>query len=570
MAVNRCFRFYTQASAPAGVEVGVGDEWNDTTTDTLKFCTDTSPITWVAPGGSGSFLTLTDTPDSYATHGGKNVRVNAGETALEFVAAGAPGLHDTTHEAGGSDVVDAGLIRRATDPASPAVGETWVNAALLKFRDNAAPPATKTVQVRGDVITDAEHGARTVASAHGHGDLTGITADQHHAQSHGAADHSGDVLPDGSNQVLGTGDVTITQKAAPANPAAGDRKIYVDSTTGKLSVRTSGGSSVSLEEQGGSVTYAAPSAEINIGDAAVEGVATTVLRSDSQFAFPAPAAGYPVDVDLSAEADGTATTSARSDHKHSMPAPAAPADVTKAAAATGTSNNPARQDHKHDITTAVPVTQALGDVAAEGTATSLGRSDHRHGMPANPLAVANGGTGLTVNPKVEAVISAASLKGTTTAGAGDANKLPESRELATNLVNIDFMAFDQTTSENGFFQYSIPKGWDEGTITFRVKWTAAAGTGGVVFGLKGLARSDDDPIDAAFGTEVTVTDTLIATNDVHISPESAALTVGGTPAEGDIVFFNLARKTADAGDTLTADAQLLEIVITFTRNSYTD
>ena len=176
--------------------------------------------------------------------------------------------------------------------------------------------------------------------------------------------------------------------------------------------------------------------------------------------------------------------------------------------------------------------------------------------------------GLPGTPAVEAVISASALKGTTTAGAGDASQLPQSRELATNLVNIDYIAFDQTTEENAFFQYSIPRGWNEGTITFRCKWTAAAGTGTVVFGLKAVALSDDDAIDTAFGTEVTVTDTLIATNDVHISPESAALTIGGTPAEGDIVFFNLARKTAD--DTLSADAQLLEIVITFTRASYTD
>lgn len=176
--------------------------------------------------------------------------------------------------------------------------------------------------------------------------------------------------------------------------------------------------------------------------------------------------------------------------------------------------------------------------------------------------------GLPGTPLVEAVISAASLKGTTTAGAGDASQLPQSRELATNLVNIDYIAFDQTTEENAFFQYSIPRGWNEGTITFRVKWTAQSGSGTVVFGLKALALSNDDAIDAAWGAEVTVTDTLITANDVHISPESGALTIGGTPAEADIVFFNLARKTAD--DTLSADAQLLEVIATFTRASYTD
>ena len=186
------------------------------------------------------------------------------------------------------------------------------------------------------------------------------------------------------------------------------------------------------------------------------------------------------------------------------------------------------------------------------------------------LPIANGGTNLSANPKVEAVLSAASLKGATTNGAGDADKLPESAETATNKVNYDFMAFDTATEQNAFFQYSIPQGWNEGTITFRVKWTNAAGltTETVVFGLKAVALSNDDALDTAFGTEVTVTDTWIAQNDVHISPESAALTIGGTPAAGDIVLFNIARKTAS--DNLTGDARLLEIILTFTRDSYTD
>lgn len=43
-------------------------------------------------------------------------------------------------------------------------------------------------------ITDAQHGIRTQANAHGHGDLSGITPDQHHPRSHAilsASDHTG-------------------------------------------------------------------------------------------------------------------------------------------------------------------------------------------------------------------------------------------------------------------------------------------------------------------------------------------------------------------------------------------
>ena len=40
----------------------------------------------------------------------------------------------------------------------------------------------------------------------------------------------------------------IDQRAAPANPAAGTRRLFVDSATGKISVRTSAGVTVSLED----------------------------------------------------------------------------------------------------------------------------------------------------------------------------------------------------------------------------------------------------------------------------------------------------------------------------------
>ena len=148
---------------------------------------------------------------------------------------------------------------------------------------------------------------------HAHG--SGYLANAHHNQAHAAADHNAAALPGTANENFGAFYHDVSQIAAPANPGAGVRRVFVDSGTGKISVRTSGGSSVSLEEQGGGVTFAAPSAVIDIGDAAVEGVATTALRSDAQFAFTAPTAGYPLDV-AAAEADGTAARPARSDHVH--------------------------------------------------------------------------------------------------------------------------------------------------------------------------------------------------------------------------------------------------------------
>jgi hypothetical protein len=79
-------------------------------------------------------------------------------------------------------------------------------------------------------------------------------------------------------------------------------------------------------------------------------------------------------------------------------------------------------------------------------------------------------------------------------------------ESTTNKVMTKSLDFDQTTQEFAQFVVAMPKSWDEGTVTFVPYWTAAAGSGGVVWSLAGLARSDDDAIDTAFGSAQTSTD----------------------------------------------------------------
>ena len=54
-----------------------------------------------------------------------------------------------------------------------------------------------------------------------------------------------------SNQDWGTAWYDLDAIATPANPVANTRRLFVDSADSKLKVRTSSGSSVSLEEQGG-------------------------------------------------------------------------------------------------------------------------------------------------------------------------------------------------------------------------------------------------------------------------------------------------------------------------------
>ena len=132
------------------------------------------------------------------------------------------------------------------------------------------------------------------------------------------------------------------------------------------------------------------------------------------------------------------------------------------------------------------------------------------------------------------------------------------------------LAFDQTTAENVFFTWSPPSRWDRGTVTFSAIWTADAGTGGVVWLLYGYAASDDDPIPSTLTNSGGVADTLIATGDVHRTGESAALTIEGTPADNDIIFFRIRRSVNSAQDTLTADAKLIGIELFWTADAAVD
>ena len=140
-------------------------------------------------------------------------------------------------------------------------------------------------------------------------------------------------------------------------------------------------------------------------------------------------------------------------------------------------------------------------------------------------------------------------------------------EIATSLLNIQTLDFDQTTQEFAQFTIVLPRNWNNGTITARVYWTAASGSGTVQWGVSGVAYSNDDPFTGVFGTAVNIDDTLIAANDLHITDISGAITLAGSPADADFLALQISRNPGS--DNLTADAKLLGVVITLTTDAAT-
>lgn len=109
-------------------------------------------------------------------------------------------------------------------------------------------------------------------------------------------------------------------------------------------------------------------------------------------------------------------------------------------------------------------------------------------------------------------------------------------------------------------------------MTFQVFWTTSAtDTDGVAWGLEAVARSDNEAIDTAWGTAVVVTDDAqSAANEQLVTAESSAVTIAGTPADDDLVYFRLFRDVSDANDDMTEDARLIGIKLFYTTDSNND
>jgi len=128
--------------------------------------------------------------------------------------------------------------------------------------------------------------------------------------------------------------------------------------------------------------------------------------------------------------------------------------------------------------------------------------------------------------------------------------------------------FDTTTQEHVQFTYAFPKRWNAGTVTFQPVWTAASGSGTAHFMLQGITMIDSAAIDGAdFGTGIVSADTLITALDVHVGPESAAITITNAADDG-LTHFRVYRQVSS--DTLGVDAKLLGIKLYWTGSTNTD
>lgn len=139
-------------------------------------------------------------------------------------------------------------------------------------------------------------------------------------------------------------------------------------------------------------------------------------------------------------------------------------------------------------------------------------------------------------------------------------------EYATNDVNVDHYLFAGDATEGIQLMWPVPWDYDQGTIKAKVYWDAATGASAadtVEWDISGGSLANDDAIDTALGTAQASQDVVIAVGDLHVSPASAAITIAGTPAAGDLILLQIERDH-DGTDDMTEDAKFLGLVIEYT------
>lgn len=211
-------------------------------------------------------------------------------------------------------------------------------------------------------------------------------------------------------------------------------------------------------------------------------------------------------------------------------------------------------------------TGTAGTIGVDGTPGLDGQPGYTGATGATGTAGTAGATGNTgaTGGKAAAVIyvPAAAMWPSITTGA----QTPTQTEAATNKVNYITIDFDQTTQEFAEFTIAMPSDWDAGTITAQFWWTATGtSTNSVVWALEGRSLGDSETIDQSQTGAQQVADAHTATaSQAQLTAATPAITLTGANAS-DLCFFRVKRVPADGSDTLAADAQLIGVVINYTR-----
>lgn len=193
--------------------------------------------------------------------------------------------------------------------------------------------------------------------------------------------------------------------------------------------------------------------------------------------------------------------------------------------------------------------------------------DHRAGLYGahGPVTAAAGSVGRHSIP-----VSAAAMRPRVSNGCATLAAV----EISASQPNVVTLDFDQTTQEYAQFMVLMPKSWDRGTVTFQPVFSHASGgaTFSVTWSLAAVHVANDGAMGVSFGTVQYSQQDGGTANDLYIGPESAPITVSGSPSSNAVipVFFEISRVTGASSDDLNLDARLHGIMLHINTSAETD
>jgi len=144
-------------------------------------------------------------------------------------------------------------------------------------------------------------------------------------------------------------------------------------------------------------------------------------------------------------------------------------------------------------------------------------------------------------------------------------------ETTSGRPDMQVLDFDKDSDEFAQFSIAFPKQYNLGTVTFQFFWSGLAATTGVSMSLQGVAMNDNETIDVAYGTAIVVDDDAQgAVEELLVSAESGAVTIGGTPADNDLTYFRIGRDVSDSNDDMAGDCRLHGVKIFYTTDAHND
>ena len=131
-----------------------------------------------------------------------------------------------------------------------------------------------------------------------------------------------------------------------------------------------------------------------------------------------------------------------------------------------------------------------------------------------------------------------------------------------------YLAFDAATEETCIFPYIIAQSYGSGNLTLNIDWTAASATSGdVIWGAAIAAQTQNTDSEAAdsytLATAQTVTDTHLGTTATRVHRTTLTISNLDSLAADDRLVLSFYRDADAGGDTMTGDAWLLALELTY-------